>query len=68
MSMQHVQWMLLFLVLVVNFDQFNLQLHAVTQAARSYALLTADMKLKILNISTQRETELLLPTRVQQAV
>ena len=35
--MQHAQYMLLFLVLTVNPDSFKL--HALTLAARSYALL-----------------------------
>ena len=39
MSTQHVQYMLLFLVLVVNSDQFQI-LHALTLSARSYVLLT----------------------------
>ena len=42
MSMQHTQYLLLFLVLVVNPDQFQIlqsYIHAVTQATCSYALL-----------------------------
>ena len=38
-AMQHVQYVLLFLVLVVNSNQFT-ELYALTQAACSYALLT----------------------------
>ena len=42
MSTQHAQYVLLFLVLVVNSDWFQIlwsYVHALTQAARSYALL-----------------------------
>ena len=41
MSTQHVQDVLVFLVLVVNSDRFQnfMELHALTLAARSYALL-----------------------------
>ena len=42
MSMQHVQYVLLLLVLAVQSDQFQiLQLHALTQAVHSYVLLPA---------------------------
>ena len=39
MSTQHVQYVLLFLVLPVNSDRFHTELHALTPAARSFALL-----------------------------
>ena len=42
MSIQHVQYVLLFLVLVVKFQLVSnfMELHTLTQAACSYALLT----------------------------